>query len=160
MTNNTEVRFLEGVHKLTTSIAKVKNLYNVTITGFRSSSSLHKTVSEGLQQPISIIDCKTSVPSGFVFINSSKLLLKNIGLESCGANISVHYGMYSAVAALSFQTGSNIQLHRIVVNNTRGFGLHSSDVFDSFLITESAFLRSKGQKSGPKSGGNARFWFG
>ena len=160
MKNNTEVRFLEGVHKLTTSIAKVKNLYNVTITGFRSSSSLHKNISEGIQQPISIIDCKSSIPSGFVFINSSKLHLKNIGLESCGANISVHYGKYSAVAALSFQTGSNIQLHRVVVNNTRGFGLHSSDVFDSFSITESAFLRSKGQKSGPKSGGNARFWFG
>ena len=159
MTNNTEVRFLEGVHKLTTSIAKVKNLYNVTITGFRSSSSLHKNISEGTKQPISIINCKASTPSGFVFINSSKLHLHNIGLESCGASIFVHCGKYSAAAALSFQNGSNITLHRVMVNNTRGFGLCSSNIFGSISIIESVFLRSK-VKSGPKSGGNARFWFG
>ena len=39
MTNDIEVRLLEGVHKLTTPIAKVKNLYNVTITGFRNGTS-------------------------------------------------------------------------------------------------------------------------
>jgi hypothetical protein len=49
MTNNTEVRFLEGVHRLNTYIATVKNLYNLTITGFRNSSSLHKN--GGQKQP-------------------------------------------------------------------------------------------------------------
>ena len=159
MINNTEVRFLEGVHNLTTSIAKVKNLYNVTITGFRSSSSLHKNGNEGIKQPISVINCKASTPSGFVFINSSKLHLNNIGLESCGANIFVYCGKYSAAAALSFQNGSNIKLHRVVVNNTSGFGLHSSNIFGSISIVESSFLRSKVKQSGPASGGNARFWF-
>ena len=160
MTSNTEVRFLEGVHKLTTSIVK-NNLYNVTITGFRSSSSLHKNDNEGTKQPISVINCNASTPSGFVFINSSKLHLNNIGLESCGANIFIHRGKHSAAAALSFQNGSNIKLHRVVVNNTSGFGLHSSNIFGSISIVESAFLRSKGnlQKSGPAIG-NARFSFG
>ena len=159
MTSNTEVRFLEGVHKLTTSIAIVKNRYNVTITGFRNSSCLHKNGNDGTKQPISVINCNASTPSGFVFINSSKLHLNNIGLESCGANISVYCDKYSTAAALSFQNGSNIKLHRVVVNNTSGFGLHSSNIFGSISIVESAFLRSK-VKSGPKSGGNAKFWFG
>ena len=160
MTNNTEVRFLEGVHKLTTSIAKVKNLYNVTITGFRSSSSLHKNGNEGIKQPNSIIDCRASTPSGFVFVNSSEIYLKNIGFESCGEWIPLCSDNHTnSTATLSFQHGSNIKLHRVTVNNTRGFGLHTSNVFGSISITESAFLRSKGKKSGPAIG-NARFWFG
>ena len=156
MTNNSEVRFLEGVHKLTTPIAKVKNLYNVTITGFRKYSSLL----EGIQQSInSIIDCKVS--SGFVFVNSSEIHLKNLGFESCGAKIPLSNveHKYGYTAALSFRHGSNIKLHRIVVNNTRGFGFHTSNVFGSIFISESAFLRSTGTRSGPAIG-NARVWFG
>jgi hypothetical protein len=123
MTNNTEVRFLEGVHRLNTSIAKVENIYNLTITGFRTNSSLHN---EGMKQPFSIIDCRV-FSSGFVFVNSNEIRLSNIGFESCGANISVHDGKNrSSTAALSFQHGSNIKLHRITVNNSRGFGLHTS----------------------------------
>ena len=160
MTNNTKVRFLEGVHKLTTSIAKIKNLYNVTLTGFRNSSSLHKNGNERTKQPISIIDCKASTPSGFVFVNSSKIYLMNLGFESCGERIPFCRDNHTySTAALSFQHGSNIKLHHVTVNNTRGFGLHTSNVFGSISITESAFLRSKGKKSGPAIG-NARFWYG
>ena len=107
ITNNTEVRFLEGVHKLTTSIAKVKNLYNVTITGFRSSSSLHKNGNEGTKQPISVIDCST--PSGFVFVNSSEIYLMHLDFESCGERIPFCRDNHTySTAALSFQHGSNI----------------------------------------------------
>jgi hypothetical protein len=95
-----------------------------------------------------------------VFINSNKIRLNNIGFESCGANISVHYGKNSSsAAALSFQHGSNIKLHCVTVNNSRGFGLHTSNVFGSISIKESVFLRSKGTISGPAIG-NAKFWFG
>ena len=158
MANNTEVRFLEGIHKLTTSIAKVKNLYNVTVTGFRKSSRLHKNI-EGLQQPtISTIDCTAvSDSSGLVFVNSNEIHLNNISFESCGTKIPLCGEL--CTAALSFQHGSNIQLYRVVVNNTKGFGLHTNNVAGSVLISESAFLRSRGKKSGPPIG-NARFWFG
>ena len=153
MTNNTEVRFLEGVHKLTTSIAKIKNLYNVTITGFRNPSSLHKNGNEGIKQPISIIDCRASTPSGFAFVNSSKIYLKNLGFESCGERVPLCSDKHTySTATLSFQHGSNIKLHHVTVNNTRGFGLHTSNVFGSISITESAILRSKGKKSGPAIG--------
>ncbi len=159
MSNNTEVRFLEGVHRLTTSIAKIENLYNLTITGFRNSSSLHKNDNEGMKQPISIIDCR-AFSSGFAFINSSEIHIKNLGFESCGERIPLCSDKhpYSA-AALSFQRGSNIKLHRVTVNNTRGFGLHTSNAFGSISIVKSIFLRSKGTKSGPAIG-NTRFWFG
>ena len=158
MANNTEVRFLEGVHKLTTFIAEVKSVYNVNITGFRNSSSLHKNVESG-QHPISIIDCtEASGSSGLAFVNSSKVHLNNIAFESCGTNIPL-CGDENSTAALSFQHGSNIQLHRVMVNNTRGFGLHTSNIAGSISISESAFMRSKGNKSGAAIG-NARFWFG
>ena len=58
-------------------------------------------------------------------------------------------GKYSIIAALSFRRGSNVQLYQVMVNNTKHFGLHTSNVFGSILISESAFLRS-----------NARLWFG
>ena len=82
MASNTEVRFLEGIHKLTTSIAKVKNLYNVTITGFRKFSGLHKNI-EGLQQPIiSTIDCTAASGSPGLAFNLSEIHLNNISFES------------------------------------------------------------------------------
>ena len=146
MTNNTEVRFLEGVHNLT-HIATVNNLYNVTITGFRNGSS--KNNIEGMKQPISIIDCSVaSNSSGFVFINSNEVHLNNIGFENCGAKTSLCSDEHGS-AALLFRRGSNVQLHQIMVNNARGYGLHTSNVFGSISISESAFLRS-----------NATLWFG
>ena len=116
---------------------------------------------EKIKWIISTIDCSVaSASSGFVFVNSSGIHLKNLDFESCGETIPL-YGdkhMHSA-AALSFQHGSNIQLHSITVKNTRGFGLHTSNVFGSISISESAFLQSKGKKTGIAIG-NARFWFG
>ena len=158
ITSNTEVRFLEGVHTLSTSIAKVENAYNVTITGFRNASSSRNYV-EGIQRPISVIKCGTvSISSGFVFLNSSKIHLKDLGFESCGAKIPLCSETHSA-AALSFQHGSNIKLHRVMVDNTRGFGLHTSNVFGLISITESTFTRSMGKETEPVIG-NARFRFG
>ena len=113
---------------------------------------------EKIKWIISTIDCSVaSASSGFVFVNSSGIHLKNLDFESCGETIPLRGDkhMHSA-AALSFQHGSNIQLHSITVKNTRGFGLHTSNVFGSISISESAFLQSKGKKTGIATG-NARF---
>ena len=154
MTNNTEVRFLSGTHVLNTTVAVINNCYNLTITGFENTNTSHDNKRK--VRPVSLIDCKALVASGFKFTNSREILIKNIGLESCGAKVRIHNSEFNA--ALFFNGGSNIVLHRVVINNTIGYGLHIENILDSVKISESYFLRSSGTNS-KSLVGNARFWF-
>ena len=61
ISSNTEVRFLNGTHRLSTPIAHIINCYNLTIAGFGSSSSQDQSQNfDGKVQPVSEIDCTFS----------------------------------------------------------------------------------------------------
>ena len=154
MTNNTEVRFLSGTHILNTTVAVINNCYNLTIAGFENTNMSHDNKRK--VHPIALIDCKLSIKSGFWFINSREMLIKNIAFDSCGTNLKVKD--YEFSVALFFNKGSNLVLHRVVINNTKGYGLHTENVLGSIQISESYFVRSAGINSKP-SVGNAKFHF-
>ena len=127
MTCNTEVKFLKGVHTLSTSIAKVRDCRNLTIVGMGQVSYSV----DGIPQPTTWINCTASFSSGFVFLNSTDIHLRNIGLGSCGRNTSICGNECNA--ALAFQQGSNISLYR-VVNMAWGYTLLMfSDQFQLLL---------------------------
>ena len=136
MRSNTEVRFLKGIHTLNTFIAEVRDCSNLTIIGMgHVSYSVDVT-----PLPSTWINCRTPFSSGFVFLNSSGIHLRKIGIGFCGRNISFCGDKFNA--ALSFQQGSNISLHKVVVNNTHGVGLLTDNVFNSVSIEDSVFMRA------------------
>ena len=136
MTSNTEVRFLKGTHILSTSFMEVRNCRNLTIIGMGQVSY---DVVDGMPQPTAWINCTGSISSGIVFFNSTDIHLENIGLGSCGKTILSSCNN-EFIAALIFQQGSNISLHRVVIDNTHGVGLHIENVFSSVSIENSAFM--------------------
>ena len=54
----------------------------------------------------------------------------------------------------------NLTLHKVVVNNSKGFGLHCDNIFGQIHMINSIFTNSRGDSRLQVYGGNARFWFG
>ena len=150
ITDNVEVRFLKGPHSLNTSIAIGKH-QNITINGVGNDNY-------DAPRPISWIICDNTTLSGFIFSNSTDVHLSNLGFEYCGVNIPLCNSEVSA--ALSFQQGSNVSLHQIVVNSARGIGLLVDNVFGSISINESIFMGASRVLSSKQFPGNARIWLG
>ena len=125
ITDNTEVRFLKGMHILSTSII-IQNGHNISIVGVGDA----KSNGNGIPHPTSTIGCRAVTPIlniGFVFLNSYEIHFKNLGFESCGAVVPICNSNTSA--ALFFQQGGNISLQQVVVVNAKGIGLHLDNVF-------------------------------
>ena len=146
--------FLEGKHSLE-SLIEVTNCHNFTMTG-NGSTQLY---SDGLPQPTSWINCTGASGNGLFFINSSEIHIIKLGLDSCSGKTTIEE-KFTIYFALAFDQVSNLTLYQIVINNTRGFGLHCDNVFGEIHVSESAFVNSKGDSSTHVYGGNARFWFG
>lgn len=159
ITDNTEVRFLKGVHILSTSVV-IQNGHSISIVGVGGA----KSSDNGIPHPTSRIRCRAvtstnTLNSGFVFLNSYGIRFENIALESCGAVVPICNSNISA--ALFFQHGSDISLQQVVVVNAKGIGLQLDNVFGSILVHESAFFgASRSQRELKLLPGNTKVWFG
>ena len=154
-TSNTTMVFLKGSHSLE-SFVEIANCYNFNMTGAQSILQGR----DGLPQPASWINCERQSNNGLLFVNSSKIHISNLGLESCsGQDPSDHFRLY---AALSFDRVSDITLQYIVINNTSGFGLYCENVFGRINVMGSIFMNAHGHRhdSVKIDAGNARFLFG
>ena len=153
-TSNTEMVFLSGTHSLETFI-EVTNCHNFTMTGNGSASH----TSDGLPQPTSWINCHGAFRSGLFFINSSEIYVTNLGLDSCSGKATFERH-FTVSIALAFDRVSNIILYQVLINNTKGFGLHCDNIFGDIQVMESVFINARGDSRSHVYGGNARFWFG
>ena len=151
--DNIEMRFLQGVHSLSTSIA-IEHGRNITISGVESTESSN---SNSIPHPRSWVICNNVISSGFVFFNSTDIHINSLGFDSCGSVITVCNSEVSA--ALAFKLGSNISLQQTIINSTRGVGLLFDNVFGSISIHDSVFMRAS-RISTKQYPGNARIWFG
>ena len=154
-TSNTTMVFLKGSHSLK-SFVEIANRHNFNMTGFPSVLRGR----DDLLQPASWINCERQSNNGLLFVNSSKIHISNLGLESCSGQVAFdHFQVY---AALSFDRVSDITLQYIVINNTSGFGLYCGNVFGQINVMESVFMNAHGHRcdSDEINAGNARFWFG
>ena len=156
--NNTEVRFLEGMHTLNTSI-RIENYHNVTIVGVGSMTQTRDI--KGVPQPSSWIHCN-SENSGFVFLKSNEINITNFGFHYCGTLAKLCSKIVSA--ALFFHQGNNILLRQVLLNESRGVGLHLNNIYGSVTIHDSAFMRTSPAAAAPRGlyslPGNVRIWFG
>ena len=134
--SNTTVKFINGSHVLSAPV-HIANVSNIKFIGEKSVS--HN--SNGLPYLTSWITCNGS-DSGFFFSNVSNVEIENLGFYHCQTRHRVEICHHILSAALSFHQGSDIILSQIIINNTKGFGLHVSNVFGSISVHRSAFLRA------------------
>ena len=152
-TSGTKIIFLEGIHSLDTFI-DIIDCHNFTITGNGDISQDN----DGLPQPNAWINCVKESNNGLRFRNSTDISIEKIGLNSCSGEIMHMYKkQYKLNTALAFDLVSDINLHKIVINDTIGFGLHCKDVYGKIHVTRSAFMNAKGTKH--LISGNAQLWF-
>ena len=153
MTNNTEVRFLNGVHILNSTVSQIINCYNLTIVGFQTFSSFSKNK----PQTHTVIECNASLSLSFMFINSREIHIMNIGFDSCGVKINAKHNVEIG-GTLLFKSGSNIFLDDVVVNNSKGYAVHIDSSFGTIVICQSSFLRTRAVKV-EKVDGSVNFQF-
>ena len=148
--------FLNGTHSLEKFI-EVTNCHNFTMSGY--GNALHR--SDGLPQPTSWINCHGASGSGLFFINSSKIHIINLGLDSCSGKATFEHKSITRTVyfALAFDQVSNLTLFQVVINNTRGYGLYCDGVFGEIYVNRSAFVNAKGgsDNNALVYGGNAEF---
>ena len=152
-TSNTTMKFLDGHHSLTT-VLQVNNCHNFSMTGVEARNG-------GLVYPSNSIwiDCSGANGGGVIFFNSSDIHISNIGFNSCSAMATLEH-KFIVHSALAFDYVINLTLHKVVVNNSKGFGLHCDNIFGQIHMINSIFTNSRGDSRLRVYGGNARFWFG
>ena len=142
--------FLNGTHYLEIAlvIRDIKNFIMIGSGGFTIGS-------EDLHEAKSKIECVGTNVSGFNFIEVTGIHIKNLTFAYCGQPEEVASEVH---AALAFNVAYNVNLSRVTVRNSCGFGLHVRMVFGSVQVYESVFLYNTGKKE--YYGGNALFWYG
>ena len=154
-TSNTTMNFLDGHHSLTTFL-QVYNCHKFSMIGVGTVSYRNGS----LVYPSSIwIHCSGTNGSGVIFINSSDIHISNIGFDSCSAMATLERKFIVHIA-LAFDCVINLTLHKVVINNSKGFGLHCDNVFGQVHVIDSVFTNARGDSRLRVYGGNARFWFG
>lgn len=152
-TSNTTMNFLDGHHSLFTFL-QVTNCQNFSMIGIGETIAYQ---SRGNVYPSSWISCSATTESGVIFVNSSDIHISNIGFDSCSAMATLEHN-FTVHIALAFDYVINLTLHKVVVNNSKGFGLHCDNVFGQIEVQDSVFTNARGVFR--VYGGNTRFWFG
>ena len=88
------------------------------------------------QQSPAIINCSNG--NGFIFQYSTFILIANITIAHCGADIN---GISAAIVS------SNIEVTGVVVQNSTGYGLLMYNVFGNSQIVQSKFISNKESES-------------
>jgi len=102
------------------------------------------------------VDCKNKdnetplhYASSSGHLSVARMLLSHFG---------AHVNSRGSQNSLAFNVAYNVNLSRVTVRNSSGFGLYADRVFGNVWVYESAFLYNTGSKE--YYGGNARFWYG
>lgn len=152
--SDTTMLFLPGLHYLEFSIAiKLQHVRNFTMIG--NFTSTKNTVSSNSHRPratASKIECSQTY-TGFAFFNASRIHIENLTFAQCS-----HRLVRKVRAALAFDTVWDVNITRVTVANSTGYGLHADSVFGDFRVSETVFVNNTGGKY--YYGGNARFWYG
>jgi len=115
--SNTTMVFLNGTHYLEAlQPLVIKNIWE-----FYHDRKwwIHQFGLEGLLEARSKIECDGTNVSGFNFIKVSGIHIENLTFTYCGQEVE-----FKVRAALAFDVAYNVNLFRVTVCNSSGFGLH------------------------------------
>ena len=152
--NDTTMLFLPGLHYLEFSIAiKLQHVHDFSMIGnVTSTNNNTSSNSQRSRATASKIECSQTY-SGFAFFNASRIHIENLTFVHCN-----HKLIYRVRAALAFYTAWDVNITRVTVAHSIGYGLHADNVFGDFRVSESVFVNNTGDRY--YYGGNARFWYG
>ena len=150
-TSNTEILFEEGIHTLDDFI-ELSHCQNFTMAG--NGSAIH----DGIPQPTSTIICNNTANNGFLFSNSSDILIQNLKLSHCSGLFNLENSTFAC--SLVFISVYGVSLSQVVISNAKGCGLYMYNIYGSNEISDSAFLNTSQPVSTITSGsGNAKIFF-
>ena len=143
-TSNTVYVFLDGVHEL---------FDNISLNFFESNAiSLignHTESTHGISHPE--ILCYDQ--AGFLFRNTTNIIIKNLTFTGCG-----HWYSYMALggqATLAFNNVTNFTVAHTVIRNSTGHGLYALCAMGYVQVFDSVFTGNRG--TAHYDGGNAGF---
>ena len=139
--SSTIVKFFSGYHVLGYGI-KVTHVDQLKIMGLNDP-----------KKGPSVINC-TGL-GGFVFGNSSNVVLENISIVNCGQQINFTKSTckpYQCFAALAFDTVYNVSLRGISVNHSNGYGVYAERLYNDSVIINSVFSSNKGSADKHRGG--------
>ena len=155
--SNTTFQFLSGHHTLSQTVA-VKGIHNLTLVGDEQFTSGLLN----LPTPSSQVHCNGSF--GFNFSAIYKLFIGNLLISGCGAVLNSANASSSWFrAALSIGDVDNdgsifdVNISRVTVQNSTGYGLLGNNVYGKSIISNSNFIFNTYFYNGFCAGGNSCF---
>lgn len=150
--DNTTVVFLNGVHHLNSAEhIVIRDVKNLTLVGAGNPGNLQLGI---IDEFSSTVRCEYTSPSGFFFLNVSRLTISNLTIEYCGASMPVDVLQESFVdhtnsfllfsplerAAMVIINTFNLNMSGVVIQLSTGFGLLGLNILGDSSIKDSGFL--------------------
>ena len=148
--------FQEGVHVLR-KFVNISKCTNFTMTGNgRAVQS-----GDGYSQPASTVNCSKESSGGLFFSYSNNIHIRNLELRSCSGQYTLKKknSNHTFAGSLVFNEVHSITLDQVLIRNAMGYGLHTTDVYGTLYVLDSAFLFTRRIK-GIDDSANAKFFFG
>ena len=162
--SNSTLKFLPGIHILESNEANkpttIENVHNLKLIG--NDTFVNNT----MLVPSSQIHCNGS--GGLLFTAVHGLFIGNLLFSRCGAVLPWPFdGRFRAALAigntLPQESIFDVNITRVVIQNSTGYGLYGSNVFGNSAISESTFIYNNYNGSQEYFGGNVRVsyhnWF-
>ena len=155
-TSNTTFQFLSGHHYLNQTL-QVTDVHNLTLTG--NEQFVQGWL--GLPVPSCQIYCNGSV--GFIFDFMDKLVIANLLISGCGADVSIEHTLapwlHAALALGGTDKGSirDVNISTITIQNSTGYGILGVNIVGDSVVSNSTFMFNN--RSCCCGSGNARFLY-
>ena len=162
--SNSTLKFLPGIHILESNEANkpttIENVHNLKLIG--NDTFVNNT----MLVPSSQIHCNGS--GGLLFTAVHGLFIGKLLFSRCGAVLPWPFdGRFRAALAIGNiipqESIFDVNITRVVIQNSTGYGLYGSNVFGNSAISESTFIYNNYNGSQEYFGGNVRVsyhnWF-
>ena len=155
---NSTLQFLAGIHILESNEAnkptKIENVHNLTLIG--NDTLINDTY---VLVPSSQIHCNGS--GGLLFTAVHGLFIGNLLFSRCGAVLPWPFdGRFRAALAIGLilpqESIFDVNITRVVIQNSTGYGLYASNVLGKSAISDSTFIYNNYNGSQEYFGGNIR----
>ena len=112
---------------------------SLSLVGLEWQVPSNNTSTLDLDHTPAVINCSNG--NGFILQYSTFILIANITIVHCGADIN------GISAAIAFLQSSNIEVTGVVVRNSTGYGLLMHNVLGNSRIAQSSFFSNNGNES-------------
>ena len=155
--SNSTLKFLPGIHILESNEANkpttIENVHNLKLIG--NDTFVNNT----MLVPSSQIHCNGS--GGLLFTAMCGLFIGNLLFSRCGAVLPWPFdGRYRAALAIGNiipqESIFDVNITRVVIQNSTGYGLYGSNVLGNSAISESTFIYNNYNGSQQYFGGHIR----